>query len=111
MRSDRAINSYNYCETLVLEHLNLMPGLTEMDSDFMSDVICVALNRIKPRYMRERIYFFYHITDGEWVRINEEVRNAIDYAVRYIRNDRRVAGNRDRKIQEFQTNILIVSAI
>lgn len=86
---------HNYCETLVLDRIKSIPEALSRGTDFVNDVSCVALNRIKPRYIREPIYLFFHITDSEWEAIHAEVADAVDFAIHHIGKNLRSAGNRN----------------
>jgi len=53
--------------------------------EFASDVACIALNRIKPRYVRENIYLWFYIKDSEWGAMNRDVAEAVDFAIDYVK--------------------------
>jgi hypothetical protein len=74
----------NYCETLVFEHIKSMPKVLIRGDDFVNDVACMALNRLKPRYVREKIYLFYYAADSDWEAMNAEVAESIEFAIRYV---------------------------
>lgn len=97
MEKNIKLDFRNYCETLVYDRIKAMPEVMDRGTDFVNDVICVALNRIKPRYIREPIYLFFHITDSEWETIHAEVAEAVDFSVQHIGKNLRSAGNRTRE--------------
>lgn len=74
----------NYFETLVFNRIRSLAGALANGDDFANDVACIALNRIKPRYVREEIYLLFHLADSEWDAMNTEVAEAVDFAVSYI---------------------------
>ncbi len=84
MPTDIHFNVKNYFETLVFNRIKSLAGVMPKGDDFANDVACIALSRIKPRYVREEIYFLYYVEDSEWDAMNMEVAEAVDFAVSYI---------------------------
>jgi hypothetical protein len=84
VQKDTQFKFKNYCETLVLDRIKSMPDLLAKGDDFVNDVACMALNRLKPRYVREKIYLFYYAGESDWKAMNAEVAEAVDFAVRYV---------------------------
>lgn len=93
MQQNIKLDNYNYCEILVFDRIKSMPEVFGRGVDFVNDVSCVALNRIKPRYIRERIYLFFYITDSEWETLNAEVAESVDFAVHHVEKNLRSAGS------------------
>lgn len=92
MKNNIKLDVRNHCETLVSDRINSMPEVLSAGADFVNDVTCVALNRIRPRYIREPFYLFFHMTDSEWEAINAEVVEAVDFAVHHMGENLRYAG-------------------
>lgn len=88
-------NIRNHCEVWVFERINAMPNACNRGVDFINDVACIALNSLKPRYIREPIFLFYHLTDIEWQEIHADIAAAVDMAIKHIEKNLRTAGNRD----------------
>lgn len=95
MEKNIKLDVRNYCETLVSDRIKSMPEVFSRGADFVNDVTCVALNRITPRYIREPIYLFFHMTDSEWEAINAEVAEAVDFAIHHIGKNLRYSGDRN----------------
>ena len=91
MQQNIKLDNYNYCEILVFDRIKSMPEVFGRGVDFVNDVSCVALNRIKPRYIREPIYLFFYITDSEWETLNAEVAESVDFAVHHVEKNLRSA--------------------
>lgn len=94
MPEGQKLHIRNYCETLVLERIQAIEAVADRGIDFIHDVSCVALNRVKPRYIREPAYLFFHMTDAEWETMNAEVAEAVDFAVNHIAKNLREPGRR-----------------
>lgn len=92
MKKNMTPDIRNHCETLVFDLIKSMPAVFDEGADFVNDVVCVALNRLRPRYIREPIYLFFHMTDSEWEAINAEVAEAVDFAVNHMGKNLRYAG-------------------
>ncbi|MDC0664256.1 late competence development ComFB family protein [Marinobacter sp. SS21] len=80
----------NFYERLVAEAIDeaRQPEDTE---DFLADVICVALNRLPPRYYRHAIDMRFYLPDQELDEMKQKVRvevaQARDYVLRRQRGD------------------------
>lgn len=84
MPTDITFNVKNYFEKLVFNRIKSMAGILAKGDNFANDVACIALSRIRPRYVREEIYFLFYVSDSEWEAMNMEVAEAVDFAVSYI---------------------------
>ncbi|MDD3609479.1 MAG: late competence development ComFB family protein [Halothiobacillaceae bacterium] len=76
----------NYYEILVFDRINRDlrddPTLTP---DHLEDIACLALNQLKPRYIRNSIDLLTHISDEERAAMFDEVERALMFAVETIR--------------------------
>jgi competence protein ComFB len=77
-------NISNYSEDWVFEHIKSRPDVLNKGNDFINDVACIALNRISPHYVREKIYLFAHMTDADWICMNMEIEQAVNFAICYV---------------------------
>ena len=48
-------NIQNYYEALVMEALADMPEAEKHDEDVLTDIVCIALNHLPPRYIRHEV--------------------------------------------------------
>ena len=70
-------NIHNYYEYLVQEKLKAGAwdaSLQELDADQISDVACVALNHLPPRYIRHEVDLLFYMAPDEQKELELEVR-------------------------------------
>lgn len=72
----------NYYERLVIEQIRdaLAQQGEAVDSDYVDDLACMALNYLPPRYVRNVVDLATHLTDREHVMMREEVADAVGFA-------------------------------
>lgn len=75
---------HNYYEKLVIEQATRCDDRAARDSDFLSDVACLALNRLPPRYVRYDVDMTFFLTADELDNMMERVANAVNEAISYI---------------------------
>jgi len=75
---------HNYYEKLVIEQAVRSDERAEQDSDFLSDVACLALNRLPPRYVRHDVDMTFYLTPDEIDAINDRVALAVNEAITYL---------------------------
>ncbi len=74
----------NYYEQLVLEHL-IEVGLSETkDQNYLSDVTCLALNQLPPRYFRYEVDMAFYLPNSERQQMRMNVINAVQAAVDFL---------------------------
>ncbi len=78
-------NIQNYYETLVLETLakELKEG-EEYDPDVLTDVLCIALNHLPPRYIRHEVDMFFYTSPMERKEVEEKAQKAVREALEYV---------------------------
>ena len=82
-------NIQNYYESLVLEALADSPGASKMDADTQTDIICIALNHLPPRYIRHEVDMVYYTSPMEREELAQKAHKAVEDALNYvIKNDR-----------------------
>ena len=69
-------NINNFYERLVLEAIDDSMQEGE-DEEFLSDVMCVALNRLPPRYYRHKIDIMFYMADPELQEMREKVASVV----------------------------------
>lgn len=69
----------NYFETLVLQRVTATLGARgeDLDQEQLTDVVCLALNNLPPRYVRHTVDFLSHLTPME----QRELEAAADQAI------------------------------
>lgn len=78
----------NFYERLVIDAIDAtrQPGDT---ADFLTDVMCVALNRLPPRYYRHTIDMMFYLADEELGGMKDKslaaVQNARDFVIEHQR--------------------------
>ncbi len=75
---------HNYYERLVLEQAVRSNDRAASDSDFLSDVACLALNRLPPRYVRYDVDMTFYLTPDELENMVDLVAKAVAEAVTYM---------------------------
>ena len=54
------------------------------DADLLSDIACVALNRLPPRYIRHEVDFAFYLTDRERSDNERAIAEAVAYAFEFV---------------------------
>lgn len=76
-------NIRNYYEQLVADEVHRsLPG--EQDHGYLSDVACVALNHLPPRYIRHEVDMAFYMSPNELHEINVRVTEAVTQAIEFI---------------------------
>ncbi|MDH5546028.1 MAG: late competence development ComFB family protein [Gammaproteobacteria bacterium] len=78
----------NYYETLVFEEVKRQSGKLRDDS-VLSDIACVALNHLPPRYFRHEVDFFFYLSPEERNETLHKVQTAVANAIEFIKNARK----------------------
>lgn len=81
---------HNYYEQLVMEQLLTLTD-TELQGesdDFLSDIACVALNQLPPRYVRHNVDTAFYMTQEERQAMDQEVDKAVKKAIDYVNKHR-----------------------
>lgn len=85
------INSgvHNYMETLVGQALLDLDFHRQYDDEQMADLACLALNQLRPVYIRHDIDFLAALAEDRLVLLKEKAQTALLAAESMITNDRR----------------------
>lgn len=87
---------HNYYEQQVAAYLANMPHImTEFDDNEISDIVCIALNRLPAKYYRHSIDLSFYMTSDEQGRIDRQISEAVGYATHKVRTNPRIADNVD----------------
>ncbi len=81
----------NYYERLVIEEIRkrIEEGGTQVDSDYITDIACVALNRLPARYIRHEVDMVFYMTQDELLNTTNEVAHAVKEAFVFVAERRR----------------------
>ena len=82
-------NIQNYYETLVIESLAKEVKGQDIDEDVLTDVICIALNHLPPRYIRHEVDMVYYTSPIEMQEIRDKASEAVKNALTHIKNIKR----------------------
>lgn len=78
---------HNHHERIVFEaigqHAVHHPHLAD-NEDLLSDVACVALNRLPARYIRHEVDFSFYLSDKERADGDLAVREAVKFAFEFV---------------------------
>lgn len=75
---------HNYYEHLVFDELTQNHERCQVDSDFLADAACVALNHLPPKYIRHNVDMTFFMSTQELDDIHSRVREAVKKAVTYV---------------------------
>ncbi len=78
---------HNYFERLVFEEVARRSAAhPQFTQEMLSDVACVALNRIPARYVRHDVDLVFYLTEHERHDIEAVMTQALDDAFEYVGN-------------------------
>ncbi|MBV1914899.1 MAG: late competence development ComFB family protein [Pseudomonadales bacterium] len=77
---------HNYYERLVIDCAKKAIDDTENEPGFFSDIVCVALNHLPPRYVRHDVDASFYLSPQESREIEERVNSAVKKAIDYVRS-------------------------
>ena len=72
----------NYYESLVFKEV--LEQLDDSSDDLKSDIACVALNHLPPRYIRHEVDMFFYLSPQEREETTEKVRKAVTEAIEFM---------------------------
>lgn len=76
---------HNYYERLVFEDVvRRSEARPEFTSDMLSDVACVALNRLPARYVRHDVDMMFYLTEHERHAIEQSMQEALSFAFSFV---------------------------
>lgn len=55
------------------------------DGDLLADIACVALNRMRPRYIRHGVDMAFYQTDRDRLQVEAEIAAAVTYAYEFVK--------------------------
>ncbi|MDO3720093.1 late competence development ComFB family protein [Marinobacter sp. chi1] len=78
----------NFYERLVQDAINATREEADT-ADYLADVMCVALNRLPPRYYRHPIDMMFYLADDELKGMKEKSLDAVKTARDFVREHQR----------------------
>lgn len=76
---------HNYFERLVFEDVARMSEAhPQFTADMLSDVACVALNRLPARYVRHDVDMMFYLTEHERHAIEQSMHEALTIAFNFV---------------------------
>ncbi|MCW8883882.1 MAG: late competence development ComFB family protein [Motiliproteus sp.] len=83
-------NIHNYYEKMVTDALaERIAKEEDVDSEFLEDVACVALNHLPPRYYRHEIDMAFYLSPTEHKEMSDKISKALDDAIKYVKKSKR----------------------
>ncbi|GLQ70946.1 competence protein ComFB [Vibrio sp. vnigr-6D03] len=84
-----SVDVHNYMETLVGNRLGEPDYSESYDSEQLADLACIALNQLRPIYIRHDIDFLSALPEERLVVLRKQVDDALIAAESMIKDDRR----------------------
>lgn len=75
---------HNYYETLVSDYITQIKLYEKHDSDFVADVLCVALNKLPPKYIRYEVDMAFFLPAEERLKMQDQVESAVKEAINTV---------------------------
>lgn len=76
---------HNYYEHLVLDKLVGLHKSGDIEADDISDVACVALNNLPPRYVRYDVDMAFYLSPDEYQEIENKIETAVSKAIKFVK--------------------------
>jgi competence protein ComFB len=76
---------HNYYEHLVLDKLVRLHKSGDIEADDISDVTCVALNNLPPRYVRYDVDMAFYLSPDEYQEIENKIDVAVSKAIKFVK--------------------------
>ncbi|MFA7555501.1 MAG: late competence development ComFB family protein [Spongiibacteraceae bacterium] len=81
--------AHNYYEGLVLQELQKQLPEQLGNNDYITDIACIALNNLPPRYIRHTVDMAFYLSPNELQEMLDNVTIAVSNAKQKIDNDTR----------------------
>jgi hypothetical protein len=76
---------HNYYERPVMQAISdATARYPHMKQELLPDVLCVALNRLPPRYIRHEVDLVFYLTEKERAEIERAVDEAVTFAFEFV---------------------------
>jgi competence protein ComFB len=81
-------NIHNWYERLVLKQLdNNLKLKSEFSEESISDIACLTLNHLPPKYVRHTVDMSFYTSLVERTEMDERINAAIGAAIQYVRKN------------------------
>ena len=90
-----SVDVHNYMETLVGAILAEDDFITKYNNEQLADLACIALNQLRPVYIRYDIDFLSRLPEERLLVFKQQAQAAIEAAETMITNDRRELREQD----------------
>lgn len=75
---------HNFYEHVVLEKLESLDIFMTKTDDYISDLMCLVLNQLPPRYIRHQVDMAFYLTASDRQQMDMSVLQAINLASQYL---------------------------
>ena len=76
---------HNHHERAVTEAVrSFAAAYPHLDGELLSDIACVALNRLPPRYIRHEVDLAFYLTEKERAEVGRAVDEAVQFAFEFV---------------------------
>lgn len=75
---------YNYNEPFVRDELVKQSKGLNLDEGVLSDILCVALNHVPPKYIKHSVDCAFYTQDAEREATRKAIETAVADALKYI---------------------------
>lgn len=90
-----SVDVHNYMEALVGAILAKDEFTSKYDNDQLADLACLALNQLRPVYIRHDIDFLSRLAEERLMVFKQQAKVAIEAAETMIKDDRRTIREED----------------
>lgn len=99
-----SVDVHNYMETLVGAILASDEYTSKYDNEQLADLACLALNQLRPVYIRHDIDFLSRLAEERLLVFRQQTEVAIEAAESLIKDDRRTV-REDEDISEYSLDM------
>ncbi|WP_018694023.1 late competence development ComFB family protein [Algicola sagamiensis] len=78
------IEIHNFYEHLVANQIAALGLENEKSEDYLSDLCCIALNTLPPRYIRHEVDMAFFLPQHERIEMEVQVKKAVDRAMEIL---------------------------
>ncbi len=76
---------HNHYERIIFEAVSSAANsYPQIPRDLLADVVCVALNRLPPRYIRHDVDLVFYLTESERAQNEVAIAEAVKYAFEFV---------------------------
>lgn len=79
---------HNYYEKLLLDHLVELRLDDQYDTEYLTDLCCIVLNQLPPKYIRYEVDMAFYLPQTERFEMVMKVREAVSKAKAFLDTQR-----------------------